>query len=432
MGGPLKCVLFVLVFFWSITAQAQQGSLVVVKMDSLSVVYSQNGTPLSPTFLIDSVNDDNAGYYDDCGGYVQLNSTVDSGATLIFNGTSISVELLLASSAGDVNLYLDGVLWETFHGYSHIAGVCQSQMVTNINLSQQSHNVTVVNATPLNYTFIGGFNYTSFSDVTAAGTLTLVSGTRSSTTATSTSTASASHHSVGPIIGGVIGGVAVLIIIILVASFMMRRRRRRSQDTIVHGHGPAGLATPTMPRAEESKFGRPPPPDTSSVPYAYSPLISQSLNTVPYTETVTSAPQSESSRTAPTMSYASSTPFTVSNMGEVLIAEDDNRRASTTTSSYPSKAQPHPSFLRPLPDAPSPPYTSPISTRASSDLRDQHTADLSQVDLIQQLVSRGVPTHEVVRMMGEVGSSGSAGIPTDDSIVDGLIPPPNYGDSKRG
>ncbi|KAG8870479.1 hypothetical protein FRB97_009722 [Tulasnella sp. 331] len=330
MGGPLKCVLFVLVFFWSITAQAQQGSLVVVKMDSLSVVYSQNGTPLSPTFLIDSVNDDNAGYYDDCGGYVQLNSTVDSGATLIFNGTSISVELLLASSAGDVNLYLDGVLWETFHGYSHIAGVCQSQMVTNINLSQQSHNVTVVNATPLNYTFIGGFNYTSFSDVTAAGTLTL------------------------------------------------------------------------------------------------------SLNTVPYTETITSAPQSESSRTAPTMSYASSTPFTVSNMGEVLTAEDDNRRASTTTSSYPSKAQPHPSFLRPLPDAPSPPYTSPISTRASSDLRDQHTADLSQVDLIQQLVSRGVPTHEVVRMMGEVGSSGSAGIPTDDSIVDGLMPPPNYGDSKRG
>lgn len=46
----------------------------------------------SPTFLSDSISENlyNAGYYpDSCGGFVMLNNTIDSTASLTFNGNPI-------------------------------------------------------------------------------------------------------------------------------------------------------------------------------------------------------------------------------------------------------------------------------------------------------------------------------------------------------
>ncbi|KAG8845123.1 hypothetical protein FRB96_002725 [Tulasnella sp. 330] len=413
MASPFKCVLLLLALVWSVVAQTQGNSSVSVRMDSTSVIYTLNGVDLGPTFLVDSVNYDNAGYFSQCGGYVLLNSTINSAATLLFNvtykpfplaliimqkGTTISVNLFLANDAGDVFLYLDGILWQTVHSYSATAHNCAVQSVSSVGLSQQTHNITVMNGTPSKLTYVGGFNYTSFANVALASTMTLASGTHSSTAASTSGAASTSHHSNGPIVGGVVGGIVVLIALIFITIFMMKSRRRHSQDTIQPGkRGPAGLV---MPGPEDPT----PHHDISSTPHPYAvPLspVSQSSKGRPPSDTFSKAGSPSSSSPAPTMSYASS-------------------------------AQPHPSFPRPLPDGPSPPYTSPVSTRAPSDsIIGRTTSDLTQVDLVQQLVSRGVPTHEVVRMMGEVSSSGSVGGPVDGIVIDDQ-PPPNYRDSKRG
>ncbi|KAG8845124.1 hypothetical protein FRB96_002726 [Tulasnella sp. 330] len=354
-----------------VATQAQQGSLVSVKMDSLSVVYSLNGVDLGPTFLagISNMNGTDAGYWQSCGGYVQLNSNIDSAATLIFNGTTISVDLLLWDYAGDTYLYLDGVIWETFHGYSSIQHGCEVQTLSNINLSRQTHNVTVVNATPSNYTYINGFNYTSFVDVSPT-----------------------SHHSIGTIIGGVIGGVVILLALIFAANFIMKRRRRRAHDAILPGRrGSPGLTTPP----EEP--------------------MSQDVSTAPYRDSVTTSP------VASGMGLASDT----------LSKSEPSSPVAPTMSHPPSAHQQHPSLSRPLHSPPSPPYSSPVSKRAPTDsIIGRPTSDPSQVDLDHQFVNRGVSRLEMVRTMGEVGSSDSIGGP-----IDGMVdeqPPTNHGSSERG
>ncbi|KAG8874753.1 hypothetical protein FRB98_008241 [Tulasnella sp. 332] len=220
---------------WSASAQ---GQYVDVAVTSSLVVYSLSGVDLSLSFLYDSISAPNAGYWDICGGVVLLNSSVVSTATFLFNGTEITVYFHVLTHGGFAHLYLDGEYWETIGtGWSSSSDECLMSTSINIGLSEQTHNVTVINSDPLYVSYLAGFSYIPFTYVTPTTTLSLTTETQTTAAATSaisaaasaisaaTSTISATPRSIGPIIGGVIGGLVILLGGVIIIIILIRRRR---------------------------------------------------------------------------------------------------------------------------------------------------------------------------------------------------------------
>ncbi|KAG8845125.1 hypothetical protein FRB96_002727 [Tulasnella sp. 330] len=402
MGGLLNCLSALLpILMWSTIAQGQQNPAVNIMMDSPLVVYSLYGVNLSASFLVDSVSNPDAGYWDECGGVVLLNSYVDSTASILFNGTEIAVSFLLSTNGGPADLYLDGEYWETaITQSSNIPADCQFYNAININLSEQTHNITVINSNPSNVSYLAGFSYIPFTTVTPTTSLSSANATQPMPTATSA--LSVKHNSMGPIIGGVIGGLVILVAGVIILVILLRRRRPTPAPPAV-GWGPNGFdhVARGMPQRDEPKEDDLTNYEPSTTAYTNQPG-SPTLTAVPQpagsVNRTASPPTSEIFRTTATMSYSSTSPLLVPNDRDPpnpLLIQDRHRSyqmpGSTTcpppatnfdAQDHPSysptspptsgvQEQPiysapspatysgkdHPRFSQPLPPSPSPPYS---------------------------------------------------------------------------
>ncbi|KAG8989942.1 hypothetical protein FRB93_003404 [Tulasnella sp. JGI-2019a] len=436
MHATIESVL-ALLFLFALSATAQTSSSITVPLNSSQVVISQNGVPLSRTYLqSDSVV--NAGYYDLCGGAMVLDSTVNSAATMIFNGTAIQVEFLLGSMGGDTNLYLDGVFWETVSTYAaENVTACDIARATNVNLSQEPHNITVINANIYTRTHILNFVYTPYIYVAPTSALPPSNAPRSATpTPQPTPPATQSNNTIpiGPIIGGVIGLAILLTVIVGAAIFMIRQRRSAYQHHAAPTHT-SGDPGPTIQVTDEYKYVRPGSVNIPQAPYV--PISNSSYPPPPVNLAYSSAPPppapvSESSQ--PTTIHGSTAPFFIANGSGIEQPQPMHDRSSiasrTPASQYPSFPRPHSVAVL------EPSYIDHQQHQVSqADL--QRMSALSQVDLVQQLVNRGVPTAEItsmIRMMADASASGSAagvgGMGSEP--VEDEAPPPVYGDEKAG
>ncbi|KAG8989822.1 hypothetical protein FRB93_003527 [Tulasnella sp. JGI-2019a] len=140
MFGTFKRVLILLsIFAWGISAQQTP---TIVPGNSPDLIISQNGVVLSEAYL-STVN--YAGFFPNyCGGTMLLNSTVDSTATLIFEGSSVEMVYVYTALGGSAEIYIDGVYATSINSFE-AENVCDTGKVGTTGLPPGIHNLTVVN-----------------------------------------------------------------------------------------------------------------------------------------------------------------------------------------------------------------------------------------------------------------------------------------------
>lgn len=193
------------------------------------------------------------------------------------------------------------------------------------------------------------------------------------------------HSSVGAIAGGVVGGVIVILAIVALLVFLARRRGGQQRPTVARGA--SGFDDP--------RAGYDEPKDDAAYHHAYQP--STILHSAPPVDP------------APIMQMpAAPAPYAYS-------------QATSTPPMSPLTS--NNTTGRPLPDAPSPSYYESVSVSAPS----PEPRNASSMDVVQQLLDRGVPTAEItsmIRMMS--GGSGSGA-----GAYDAPPPPTNSSDGGR-
>ncbi|KAG9029487.1 hypothetical protein FRB95_005254 [Tulasnella sp. JGI-2019a] len=392
MGGTIKTIV-TLLFAFACGISAQQDDIVTVLVNSTQLIVSQNGIPLSQSYLYSQPY---AGYYpQSCGGVLKLNSTVDTAATLIFVGTAIKIVYVLFPTGGNGMVYLDGQYQGDIDSYS-VDASCTTSISSLSNLAPKSHNVTIVNKDVQTGTAIYSLAWVILWCFVG---IILPSITPSYEFSYTPYTPSAAKVSKGPIIGGAVAGILILVLLLIL---VLKRRPRQRQsnrsttsfDSPVPTSADFNVAPPVTYRQEPEGEGYAPhnPP---SFPYAgYAP-------------------------TFPNPTPAPPSPFDSRDMA------NDQRRVSIRSSSSPISHAYH---------SGSPPGAPPVAlpiVQYSDQIQQQQqqqqyqpeslvsrpASNASPVDLVQQLVHT-----EVIRVMGEVAAASSSG---GGGGVDGP-PPPRY------
>ncbi|KAG9010122.1 hypothetical protein FRB94_004369 [Tulasnella sp. JGI-2019a] len=203
----------------------------LVTAQTNDVIVYMNDTRLSYTGRGSSGDDwgDSDYYKPDCGGYRYM-QYLDNSVTLSFTGTAVTVVFLADSTHGaTANVLLDGAVSRVVN--TMISGKttgCVPLNSTLVNLADTTHNVTLVltaQSTNPGYVDIQHFVYTPSESVPPT-TVASVSAPASSTVITATSSGSSHTKSNAPIIGGVVGGIAILMIGGVLACLLTRRRRQ--------------------------------------------------------------------------------------------------------------------------------------------------------------------------------------------------------------
>ncbi|KAG8994539.1 hypothetical protein FRB94_009812 [Tulasnella sp. JGI-2019a] len=128
-----------------VTAQSQQ---VTVLMNSTRVAYGLGGQPTTLAGITNGGR--SAAFLGQCGSFVGLYAT-DSAASLLFIGTSVTINVLADQArGGPYDIYLDGALKQQENNYAADGGnpfsnLCKIIPVSIANLPNTVHNITVVN-----------------------------------------------------------------------------------------------------------------------------------------------------------------------------------------------------------------------------------------------------------------------------------------------
>ncbi|KAG9039031.1 hypothetical protein FRB95_012742 [Tulasnella sp. JGI-2019a] len=225
-----------------------------------------------------------------CGTGLIATTSLGAAATLLFTGTSVTVNFLTGQNAATVIVIIDDIpisLIDTVatntvdHYYT-----CSQDPVTSGNLANGQHNITVIKSVTDGFMFLQDFVVTGqpisrtggASGATApaaSGTGTYVSSatagagvissagtsntntasppSSSSSSSSSSDTAAKAHKSSVPAIVGAIAGI--LVICVLAVAGIMYCRRRRNYDNQHYEAGPSTYATPFSPTGGHPPMG---------------------------------------------------------------------------------------------------------------------------------------------------------------------------------
>ncbi|KAG8857428.1 hypothetical protein FRB96_005727 [Tulasnella sp. 330] len=193
-----------------------------------------------------------------CGTGIIATTELGAAVSLIFTGTSVTVNLISGQAGALITVFIDGapfqiVATDLTTGHYWTCGVVP---VTAENLSDTTHNVTVAKQVSTGLLFLQDIVYTgvpppqsttlSLSSTLAASSSAPTVGnvTASNTTNASSSTPRA-HSSSAPAIGGAIGGV--LVVVGLIVAFLLYRRRQNQRDPPHYENGAPYTSTYNMP-----------------------------------------------------------------------------------------------------------------------------------------------------------------------------------------
>ncbi|KAG9000469.1 hypothetical protein FRB93_012674 [Tulasnella sp. JGI-2019a] len=388
-------------------------SAVTVLLNDTRVVYWLGG---QQTTLAGITNGGGpAAFLGQCGSFVGLYAT-NSAASLLFTGTSVTVNVLADEArGGPYDVYLDGTLNQQGNNYAAdgsnpFSNSCNPLPVSIANLPNTVHNVTVVNFNGglqellvQSFTYIGspaaptGMVSTSSSSVpSSTSTPTTSTPTSTTTSATPSATQAAAlttkHSSVGPIVGGVIG--AIVIIALLIALFFFCRRQNRSKNIdLAQGE----RTPPTVLGGDNSKY--------TNVPHQMA-VVPSALSATGDVTDHNLSPIGYASDTSTQYAYD---PY--SNVAS--IASSPANPQSVTADSKSSRS------AAPLPLGAMRPTSGPFDYQQPSPRSEQTqrestapSTSQSQVEIIQAMLARGIPNEEIsamIRMMAATGGSSSGG-----------------------
>ncbi|KAG9025952.1 hypothetical protein FRB95_009617 [Tulasnella sp. JGI-2019a] len=430
-----------------VMAQNQQ---VTVLMNDTRVTYGLAG---QPTTLAGITNGGGpAAFLGLCGSFIGLYAT-DSMASLLFTGTSVTVNVLADTArGGPYDVYLDGALNQQGNNYATdgsnpFSSFCNPIPIVISNLADTVHNISVVNFNGgLQELIVQNFSYfgstaaptavvsassssvvsstvapsTSSAQSSAAVTASTTTANGATGTTTDSATQSATRaaattttkRSKNPIIAGIIA--AVVIIGIIIASFLFFRSRQQRNEAI------------NLSPSQAYHASLHPGDSMGANKYTNAPYQMSYLNSA--------APTTTTGTPANYTHHTSLTPYNPESSTLHIQDPFSNRESVTTYPSGPRSeaAESTQSSLQLPPPPPLPfggikaaqapyghqqytPYNAPPqqavqreSTAASSSV----TQSQSQVEVIQAMLARGIPNEEIsamIRMMAAAGGSSSGG-----------------------
>ncbi|KAG8997368.1 hypothetical protein FRB94_005991 [Tulasnella sp. JGI-2019a] len=396
-------------------AQSQQ---VMVLMNNTRVTYGLAG---QPTDLAGITNGGGpAAFLGECGSFVGLYAA-NSAATLLFTGTSVTINVLGDQArGGPYDVYLDGVLnqqGDNSGAGNPFSSLCNSIPVTISNLPSAVHNITVVNFNGgLQELIVQSFSYVGSPIIPTTGVSTgstSVPAASGSTTDPATSTAT--HHSIGPIIGVIVAAIIVVAAIVVASFFTLRRRRRnrlrRNRVPVLDDY------TPLNPfDADDSQY--------ASAPHQMTAINSRPpnrhhQNLIPYNPD------------GPTLhiqdSHSDGGSVSTHSVGPQSVAGH-----SSQSTHQPPSPSPLPSMVM-IPPREKYNPKAPLESTTSSTPQSQSQI---QLEVIQAMLARGIPNEEITSMIRMMTASASGGPSTggsqSQSNGQGLTPhlpegtPPSY------
>ncbi|KAG9025948.1 hypothetical protein FRB95_009613 [Tulasnella sp. JGI-2019a] len=375
-----------------VTAQSQQ---VTVLMNSTRVAYGLGGQPTTLAGITNGGR--SAAFLGQCGSFVGLYAT-DSAASLLFIGTSVTINVLADQArGGPYDIYLDGALKQQENNYAAdgsnpFSNLCKIIPVSIANLPNTVHNITVVNFNGgLQELLVQSFIYigspTAPTVMVSASSSSLPSNT-STPTSTTTTTPSATqvtastkkHHSVGPLIGEIIAAVAIIALIIASCYYCRSRQNLSRNINLARGD----RTPPIVIDDDHNKYGNAP----------------HQMPVMPSAPSGTGA-----GHTTPTLGMG--TQYTNAPSVE---ARPKNPQFVAADSKSPHSGQPL-AFGGMKPASGLSEHQNPMSHTDQTQRKSTapSTTSQSQVDIIQAMLARGTPNEEITAMIKTMAANGGSG-----------------------